>query len=68
MNEPQLTLGAALFFLSMIGLVLASVALQIYGTYLCFVKKWYMGVVALIVPAFAMVVGVFKLFKKDILK
>lgn len=44
-------------------------ALQIYGAYICFKKKWYMGAVSLFVPGFALVIGAFKFFfKKDLLK
>lgn len=55
----------ALSFILLMTLVIA--AIEIYGMYIAFTKKWYLGAVALIVPGFALVVGLFKLFKKDIL-
>jgi len=39
----------------------------IYGIVVCFKKKWYFGLIGLIFPIFALVVGVAKLFKKDLL-
>lgn len=44
-------------------------ALHIYGIVLSFTKKWYFGVIALLVPWFAVIVGGAKYFaKKDLLK
>lgn len=44
------------------------VALRTYGIILCFEKKWYIGVVAILVPFFGEIVAVAKLaFKKDLL-
>ena len=61
-------MGPALFGLFMLLMWAAATLLQVYGIYICFVKKWYMGAVALIVPGFALVVGAFKFFgKRDIL-
>lgn len=43
--------------------------LNLYGYYLCFAKKWYIGAVALFIPGFALIIGIAKLvFKKDLLK
>lgn len=43
-------------------------ALQVYGMYTCFLKKWYLGAVALLVPGFALVIGGAKFFfNKDLL-
>jgi hypothetical protein len=58
----------ALIALFIFALWFAGVALEIYGIYLCFLKKWYLGAVGLIVPGFALVIGAAKLFfKKDLL-
>lgn len=49
--------------------VMAVLAAKIHGIILSFQKKWYTGVVALIVPGFAVVVSVAKVvFKKDLLQ
>lgn len=49
-------------------LFMASVYFNIHGIILCFRKKWYIGVAALIVPGFATIVSVASLvFKKDLL-
>ena len=48
--------------------LLAWILITIYGIYLCFCKKWYIGIAALLVPGFATIVGWFKFFKKDILQ
>ena len=57
------------FFLSLFVAWMGFMFVQLYGTYLAFKKKWYMGVVALLVPGFSLVVGAAKLlFKKDILQ
>jgi hypothetical protein len=46
----------------------SALALEIYGMYICFCKKWYLGAVALLVPGFALVIGAAKVFfKKDLL-
>lgn len=55
------------FFLSLI-CSLCFTVLSFYGIYLCFIKRWYYGVAALVVPGFAAIIAIFKLFKKDILK
>jgi hypothetical protein len=40
-----------------------------YGVYVCFKKKWYMGLAAVVVPMFALFVGAAKfIFKSDLLK
>jgi hypothetical protein len=58
-----------LFILFLFLSCICSVAFQIYGTVVCFRKKWYMGLAALAVPGFSLVIGVAKLFfKKDLLK
>jgi hypothetical protein len=55
---------ALLFLLSFV----ASFLLEVYGVYLSFNKKWYLGAVALLVPGFALVIGAAKfLFRKDLL-
>jgi len=59
---PEILAALALIFW------FASAALEIYGIYICFLKKWYLGAVALLVPGFALVIGAAKLFfKKDLL-
>jgi hypothetical protein len=51
------------------GLLLFLLYVRLYGIYLSFKKKWYIGTAALVVPFFADVVGIAKiLFKKDLLK
>jgi hypothetical protein len=68
--DPQttLTFGSALFILGLVALWAAGALLQVYGIYTSFIKKWYFGVAALVIPGFALVVGAFKFFgKKDIL-
>lgn len=68
MNTLNPTLPEAVFLLSLFMAYLIVVALQIYGIYLSFRKKWYIGVAALAVPGFGLVVGTLKFFfKKDIL-
>jgi hypothetical protein len=67
MHQIDFTAGQYLVILALLLLWLASLSIQIYGMYTCFVKKWYLGAVALLVPGFAFVVGLFKLFKRDIL-
>ena len=67
MNCFYLGTGASMFILSMVLLSIASLLIQVYGAYISFKAKWYLGAVALLVPGFAFVVGTFKLFKKDIL-
>jgi hypothetical protein len=63
-----MSLLIVLFTMLSIFLVVASFILQAYGTVLCFKKKWYMGLAALAVPGFALVVGAAKaFFKKDLL-
>lgn len=55
--------------LLLVSLFVAYAGTAIYGVYLSFKKKWYIGVASLIVPGFALVVGVYKLItKKDLLK
>jgi len=52
-----------------VALWLLMVFLQLYGVYLGFKKKWYIGAVSLLLPGFAPVVGAAKfLFNKNILK
>ena len=52
--------------------VLASIfmfCMHIHGIVLSFKKKWYLGVVSLVIPWFAVIVSAAKLFfKRDILK
>lgn len=56
--------------LSMITLiVIGYLALTIYGIVLCFQKTWYFGLIGLVVPAFATVIGAAQfIFKADLLK
>ena len=43
--------------------------LHVHGIVLSFKKKWYLGVVSLVIPWFAVIVSAAKLFfKRDILK
>ncbi len=42
-------------------------ACQVYGTVLCFKKSWVCGLAALVVPMFAVVVAIAKIFNKDLL-
>jgi uncharacterized membrane protein YjjP (DUF1212 family) len=61
-------MAAGLFAAFLFLVWLAGITLQIYGIYVCFLKKWYFGAVALFVPGFALIVGAAKLFfKKDLL-
>ena len=42
--------------------------MKVYGAYLAFQKKWYIGAIALVCPFFAEIVGIAKfVFKKDLL-
>jgi len=44
-------------------------AMKLYGIYISFSKKWYLGLVSLIPCGFAEIVGIAKfVFKKDLLK
>lgn len=62
------TIIGLLMFLLAIATMVGLLALKLYGIYLCFSKKWYLGAVALVVPLFAEVIGAAKLFfKKDLL-
>lgn len=48
---------------------LAIFLLHVYGIILSFKKTWYFGVIALLVPWFAVIVGAAKFFfKKNLLK
>lgn len=50
-------------------LFLFLLSLNIYGMVICFKKKWHFGIMSLLVPWFAIIVGGAKyLFKKDLLK
>lgn len=44
------------------------IGITVYGIYLSFKKKWYFGVIGLAIPVFGFIVGLGKLFKKDLLK
>lgn len=58
-----------LFFMFCMGLSLALLALHIYGAYLCFCKKWYIGLAALVFGWFGIIVGAARYFwGKDILR
>ncbi len=48
--------------------ILVGLALQVYGVLVSFSKKWYFGLLSLLIPGFAMVVGGAKVLGKDILK
>jgi len=57
-----------LFILGILVLGAGELTLKIYGIYLCFKYKWYIGVCALVVPFFAEIIAIAKLFfKKDLL-
>jgi len=57
------------FFLVYIMVVLFTASIKLYGAFLGFQKKWYLGLIALFVPFFGLAVGFSKLvLKKDILK
>ena len=60
-------LGMALMLGLYMALVFSLIVLFCLGTYTCFSKKWYFGLIALLVPAFAVVVSIAKLFNKDLL-
>ena len=69
MSEIIGALSIGLFVLLFVALVIAYVAVNFYGIYLSFKKKWYIGAVALLVPGFSLVVGLYKaITKKDLLK
>lgn len=68
MHTIDPTWGQLLFVLLILASCLAIFCVQIYGTYVSFCKKWYIGLAALVFPGFAVVVGAAKLFKKDLLK
>lgn len=59
--------GECIFMGLLALLFILSMLTQVYGLYVSFCKKWYFGVAALLVPGFAFIVGIFKIFKKDIL-
>jgi hypothetical protein len=64
--DPIIGLFGSFAFLTV--LFLGLLALKIYGVVIAFRKKWYFGVLALIVPFFADIIAVAKLvFKKDLL-
>lgn len=59
-----ITLG----FLFTLAVTTSAIITQLYGMYLCFKKKWYVGAASLFIPGLALVIGGFKLFfKKDLL-
>lgn len=61
-------IGSVILALGLLALWLGLTAVNIYGIYLCFKKKWYVGVAGLLVPWFAFVIGTAKyFFKKDLL-
>ena len=52
----------ALFFLGIL-------SIELYGAFLCLRKKWYLGLVALCFPSFALIIGGAKIFfKVELLK
>jgi hypothetical protein len=59
---PLISMGA------MLTITILSFVLQVYGIYLGFQKAWYFGVICILFPPFALVVGLLKFFKKDVLK
>lgn len=60
--------SALALLLAVLVLSLAVMALKVYGIVLCFKAKWYIGVVAILVPFFAEIIAIAKLaFKKDLL-
>lgn len=56
-----------LFFMLMSFIQIAGLCTTVYGIYICFKKSWALGLAGILVPGFAFVVGVAKLFKKDVL-
>lgn len=61
-------MSTLLMFLGVILLVILDIVLHLHGIMLAFKKKWYIGVIAIVVPFFALIVSLAKiLFKKDIL-
>jgi hypothetical protein len=68
MNFAEFPLDVPIWFLIAIFLTwLTLTVTQLYGIYTCFMKKWYLGAAALLIPGFALVIGAFKFFKKDLL-
>lgn len=69
MNPEVSLLYPTLVLLLGAGIALACALISLYGVYLSFSKKWYIGAVALFIHPFAFIVGAAKLFfKKDLLK
>lgn len=61
-------LALVLLLLVFVGVLGFLSFLNIYGIIASFKAKWYIGLVSLLVPAFAFVVGTAKfVFKKDLL-
>jgi hypothetical protein len=62
-------MATGLFFLAMIALSIGLFGLHLYGAYLGFQKKWYIGLAALLVGGFGVIIGAAKLFfNKDLIK
>jgi lysylphosphatidylglycerol synthetase-like protein (DUF2156 family) len=58
-----------LFITAIFAYIVASLALHVYGIVLSFRKAWYIGLISILVPFFALIVGAAKLFfRTDILE
>lgn len=69
MNPEVSLLYPALVLIGGFTLAAVIALISLYGVYLSFSKKWYIGAVSLFVHPFAFIVGAAKLFfKKDLLK
>jgi hypothetical protein len=57
-----------LLLMSLIAFCGCLLTIHVYGLYLCFRKKWYLGLAGLVIPSFATIIGAADLFfKKDLL-
>lgn len=61
------TLALLSFFPIFLGLAFVALILEVYGAYLAFRKKWYLGVIALAVPPFGLVLAIAKILGRDFL-
>ena len=48
-------------------IAILSTLVQVYGIYTAYMKKWWLGALALLFPQFAFIIGAAKLLKKEIL-
>ena len=61
--------GLMLLPIMLVVLLVVSLIISLYGIYICFKAKWYIGAASLLLPGFAFTVGFLKLiFKVDLLK